>query len=39
MKLVDFEKITEWTKIQEEVFFSASNSPEVLKAQQDELDK
>ena len=39
MKSVDFEQITEWTKIQEEVLFSADNSPEVLKAQQDELDK
>ena len=39
MKSVDFEQITEWTKIQEEVLFSADNSPEVLKAQQDGLDK
>ena len=39
MKSVDFEQITEWTKIQKEVLFGADNSPEVLKAQQDELDK
>ena len=39
MKSADFEQITEWTKIQEEVLFSADNYPEVLKAQQDELDK
>ena len=39
MKSVDFEQITEWTTILEEVLFSANNSPEVLKAQQDESDK
>ena len=39
MKSVDVEQITEWTKIQEEVFFSVDDSPEVLKAQQDDLDK
>ena len=39
MKSVDFEQTTEWTKIQEEVLFSADNSPEVLRAQHDELDK
>ena len=39
MKSFDFEQITEWSKIQEEILFSANNSPEVLKAQQDELDK
>ena len=39
MKSVDFEQITEWMKIQEEVLFSADNSQEVLEAQQDELDK
>ena len=39
MKSVDFEQITEWTKIQEEVLFSDDNSLDILEAQQDELDK
>ena len=38
MKSLNFEQIIEWTKIQEEVF-SADYSPEVLRANQDELDK
>ena len=32
MKSVDFEHSVEWTKIQEEILFSADNSPEILKA-------
>ena len=39
MNSVEFEQIKEWTKIQEEVLFSADNSPGVVKAQQDESDK
>ena len=39
MKSVDFEQTTKWTKIQEEVLFSADNSPKILKAQLDELDR
>ena len=36
---VDFDKISQWTPVHEEVMYSAENSQEVLQAQKDELDK
>ena len=38
MKSVDFASV-EWSKLEDEVFFSAINSPEVLQAQVEELEK
>ena len=39
VKSVDFEQITEWAKIQAEVFLKAVNSLEVLRAKQVELNR
>ena len=39
MQSVDFDKISQWTPVHEEVLYSAENSQEVLQAQKDELDK
>ena len=39
MQSVDFDKISQWTPVHEEVICSAENSQEVLQAQKDELDK
>ena len=39
MQSVDFDKISQWTTVDEEVMYSAENSQEVLQAQKDELDK
>ena len=39
MQSVDFDKISQWTPVHEEVMYSAENSQEVLQAQKDELDK
>ena len=39
MRSVDFDKISQWTSVHEEVMYSAENSQEVLQAQKDELDK
>ena len=39
MQSVDFDKISQWTPVHEEVMYSAENSQEVFQAQNDELDK
>ena len=39
MQSVDFDKISQWTPVHEEVMYSSENSQEVLQAQKDELDK
>ena len=39
MQSVEFDKISQWTPVHEEVMYSAENSQEVLQAQKDELDK
>ena len=36
---VDFDIISQWTPVHEEIMYSAENSQEVLQAQKDELDK